>query len=48
MCGGRHRKIPEHGGVGHGLCLDFVGLGLTVQTKNPQDFMLKMNEMTQI
>jgi hypothetical protein len=36
----------EMGGDGRGLCLDFVGLWAGVQTKNPLDFILQMNEMT--
>jgi len=46
MCGAVHRKIPDHDADGRGRYLDFVGLWAGVQTKNPLDFILQMNEMT--
>jgi hypothetical protein len=44
MCGTGHRKIPDDGGEGDGLLLDFVGPQVRLQTKIPLDFILQMNE----
>jgi hypothetical protein len=44
MCGTGHRKFPDDGEEGDGLLPDFVGRNERLQTKNPLDFILQMNE----